>query len=174
MHILQFHSKAKQLSLQDSQMYGLPRDAGKLLSNFAPTPVSWRGHRYPTAEHAFQGAKYWLATNFPAMEKNFREGGQIGMDPAVAKKTGSKGWMKEQTIVLDVAKWNTVSLAVMKEIIRDIQDILRSCHAHGVRLIHFSRWDNMWGAHVNSDGSIKKGDNRLGNIYNEFAKELGG
>jgi len=65
MHILQFHSKAKQLSLQ---------------------------------------AKYLLATNFPAMEKNFREGGQIGMDPAVAKKTGSKGWMKRQKIVLDVAK----------------------------------------------------------------------
>lgn len=55
----------------------------------------------------------------------------------------------------------------------EIQHILKRVKHDKIRLVHFSRFDMEWGAHVEkSTGEIKKGENKLGDIYNEFVAKL--
>ena len=157
------------------KLYGLPENAGKLLSNFAELPVRWRHHTYPTVEHAFQGAKY-LFSNHPEIEKEFREGGAIGPSPVDAKNAGSKSGMKKKGALMslsNIQEWDAQKEGIMRELIEDkvkrhplLRDILKSCEKHRIPIVHFSRTDMEWGAHLHDDGlSIKKGNNKLGNLY---------
>lgn len=163
---LLFHSKAAILKRKDNP-YGLPEDAGRILSNFGDIPVRWRGESYPTVEHAFQGAKYLFASNHPEFEKDFRTGGMIGPDPVDAKKAGGRDGMKKRMTVLDVPMWNAISDQIMKELISEkakhpvVRDILIICQQNGIALYHYSRFDMKWGCHINPP----RGENRLGGMY---------
>jgi len=171
MQYLLFHSKAAMLK---NNPYGLPPDAGRILSNFAPIAIQWRGNVYPTVEHAFQGAKYLYASNHPEVEADFRQGGSIGPDPVAAKKAGGRSGMRERNTILDIEKWNVISTNIMIELIHIkakvsvVRDILRICHKNNIQLYHFSRTDMKWGCHVNADGTIKKGENLLGEIFKNY------
>ena len=164
-HLL-FHSKAALIKPKNNP-YGLPSDAARILSNFGIIPVTWRGNTYPTVEHAFQGAKYLLASNHPEIEASFRVDGSLGPDPVNAKKAGGKAGMKKTKTVLDVPLWNSIADQVMTELISEkarhpvIQAILAICKEHGIALYHFSRSDMKWGCHINPP----RGENRLGRIY---------
>jgi len=158
-----FHSRAALLR-DNNNPYGLPPDAGRILSNFGDIPVIWRGRTYPTVEHAFQAAKYLLASSRPDLESSIRLNGG---DPVAAKRMGSRAGMKAVNAVLDVALWNSISDDVMTELITEkaknpiVRSILQKCRDNGIRLYHFSRSDLRWGCHINPP----KGQNRLGTIY---------
>jgi ribA/ribD-fused uncharacterized protein len=171
---IMFHSKSGLLSTDEFPT--LPRDTGKMLSNFAPLSIQWRGHRYATVEHAFQGAKY-LFSNKPEIEKSFRIGGSIGSDPVMAKKAGGQSGMAKVDAVLNVPAWEEASEMIMKELVIHkvacnpvIQEILRFSHQNHIRLFHYSRSDMKWGCYIDHiTGQIKKGRNLLGKIYMEIA-----
>jgi ribA/ribD-fused uncharacterized protein len=178
--VLLFHSKSAKLKPKIMKLYGLPENAGQLLSNFAELPVRWRHHTYPTVEHAFQGAKY-LFSNHPEIEKEFREGGAIGSSsPVEAKHAGSKTGMKKKGAIMslsNIQEWDAQKEGIMRELIEDkvkrhpvLRDILKSCAKHRIPIVHFSRTNMEWGCHLEEDGlSIKKGNNKLGNMYMQIS-----
>jgi ribA/ribD-fused uncharacterized protein len=149
-----------------------PANAGKLLSNFADLDVCLRSLTFPTAEHAFQGMKYTFTAR-PEMLTEFALGGSIG-SAADAKKAGSRGGMTARGVELDLVAWDANRVAVMNEIILSkisrhevIREILGLARDHRVLLVHTSRSDLDWGAHLNEEKTgIKRGNNLLGNIYN--------
>lgn len=171
MKFLQFHSKARLLSEDNS--LGLSRESGRILSNFWPVSIRWRGHSYSSVEHAFQAAKYLLASDRPEMAIEFMVGGKVGDDPRSAKKAGGKAGMARRGARLDIPRWNQMSEAVMREIVMekardpDVANILRICKKHQVVLFHYSRSDMKWGCHVDSSGLVKTGENLLGKILSE-------
>lgn len=152
--------------------HGLPAEAGRILSNFGAIPIVWRGRTYPTVEHAFQAAKYLLASDRPDLEPTIRN----LRYPVMAKRAGSKAGMRAAGAVLDVALWETLSDGIMMELITEkakhpvVRSILGICRDKGIRLCHYSRSDMKWGCHVSPN---PKGENRLGRMYTELMKMLG-
>lgn len=172
-----FDSKTPDLRASNNP-YQLPVNAARLLSNFAKIPVVYNGNTYPTLEHAFQGIKY-LFSNKPQFEADFRVGGFVGDDPANAKYWGSRKAMKDSGATLNVTDWDEHSEQLMKELIKakvessdSIKSILEIVKANKIQLVHTSKSDFKWGASVNADGIISKGDNLLGKIYMQVAKDL--
>jgi ribA/ribD-fused uncharacterized protein len=167
--VLQFHSKSALLKSSP-----LPDDALRRLSNFSEDPVSYDGHEYPSVEHAYQAQKY-LYSNKPEIVSMFYTTGTL-KTPAEAKSAGGKTGMKKHGAQLDMARWNNADAdGIMRKLIDSkisknpyIKSILETAKKNNIRFVHFSRMDMYWGAHVNADGSIKKGENKLGEIYNQF------
>jgi ribA/ribD-fused uncharacterized protein len=160
---LQFHSKSAQNILPL-----------KRLSNFSEDPVTYNGVTYPTVEHAFQAQKYSF-TDKPELMQLFT----TYATAAEAKSAGTKGAMKKHKTELDINKWNECRDAIMVALITskieknpDIKNILVIAKQNNIRFVHFSRTDMYWGAHMNEDGSIKKGENRLGIIYNKYIDSI--
>lgn len=133
---------------------------------------------FPTVEHAFQAMKYKLASTRPEAYRLFIQGGEIGSDPKNAKMAGGKKGMKTQHAELDVEKWSTISEKVMKDLIREklknevVRAIISICAKNQIPLLHHSRSDMKWGCHANPDGTIKRGENLLGQIYMKIGKKL--
>jgi predicted NAD-dependent protein-ADP-ribosyltransferase YbiA (DUF1768 family) len=180
---IQFHSKSKLLH----KTHVLPEDALRRLSNFSEDVVVIYKYElynlfkysncdiyiFLTAEHAFQGIKY-LYSNKPDLIKSFCDGTyETALD---AKKAGGKNGMKKVGATLDIHKWKLNSYDIMKSIIeykilnnKNIQNILKIACKNNIRFIHFSRNDMYWGAHFDNDTKkIKKGLNKLGEIYNNY------
>lgn len=163
---LQFHSKSAQL-----KNHVLPL---KRLSNFSEDPVTYNGVIYPTVEHAFQAQKYSF-TDKPELMQLFT----TYATAAEAKSAGTKGAMKKHKTELDINKWNECRDALMEALISskieknpEIKNILIIAKQYNIRFVHFSRTDMYWGAHMNEDGSIKKGENHLGKIYNNYIDSM--
>ena len=183
--ILQFHSKSA--LLKNHQW--LPEDALRRLSNFSEDSVEYDGNVYSTVEHAFQAQKYKFSnkpelvqmfykenSGFPSAKENsgFPSCGTI-KTAAEAKTAGGKGGMKTRGAVLDVECWNNNRDTIMNALIKSkiqrnpyIRSILEIAATHNIEFVHFSRSDMYWGAHVNEDGTLKKGLNKLGEIYNKY------
>jgi ribA/ribD-fused uncharacterized protein len=163
--VLQFHSKSALL-----KNHILPPDALRRLSNFSEDSVEYDGNVYPTVEHAYQAQKY-MCSNKPELVQMFYNGTiQTAKD---AKTAGGKAGMKKYGAALDLECWNqnqdNIMMALIESKIRRneyIRSILKIVYENNVKLVHFSRTDMYWGAHVNPDGSIKTGLNKLGEIYN--------
>jgi len=164
-----FHSKAR--DLRDNY---LPKETGRLLSNFDGGSVIYHGLYYPSVEHAFQAQKYLFTT--PPSPDTRLEFTDPKMSAVQAKEMGGKIYMKKLKVALDIEAWNRVSESLMRELIvlkihqnPIIRDILIYCSKNGIRLFHFSRSDMKWGCHVDSKtGDIIKGSNLLGRLYEEF------
>jgi ribA/ribD-fused uncharacterized protein len=173
--ILQFHSKSANLSkTKEYKQYveaGMPEDAMKSLSNFSNHDVEYKGILFPTVEHAFQSQKY-AVSGHPEVVPEFSVDGQ-GWTATEAKTQGGKKAMEKRKIQLDVAKWNKESVPIMEALVKskierhtDIRRILEVVKQFNLKLVHFSRSDMKWGAHVSEDGkSVKAGENLLGEIY---------
>ncbi len=166
--ILQFHSKSA--LLKNHQW--LPADALRRLSNFSEDSVEYDGNVYSTVEHAFQAQKY-KCSNKPELVHMFYDG--TIKTAAEAKTAGGKGGMKIRGAVLDVECWNNNRDAIMNALIKSkiqrnsyIRSILEIAATHNIKFVHFSRSDMYWGAHVNEDGTLKNGLNKLGEIYNQY------
>lgn len=170
--ILQFHSKSKKspspfspTALQD-------------LSNFGMFDVVYGGATFPTVEHAYQALKY-SCTEKPelvnSVQTEFRD-----RDPVDVKKAGSKATMKKLGVTLDVECWNGYKDGIMETLIKskidrhpEIQETLKIAAKNNIMLVHFSRSDMYWGAHVSEDGkSIKRGENNLGKIYMSYYPDV--
>ncbi len=167
--LILFHSKSKEIT-----EYGLPKNAMRLLSNFSMIPVEYESHIYPSVEHAYQAQKYNYS-NRPELVSEFYDG--TITTPEAAKSAGGKGGMKKRGAVLDFSRWSEdVSQTIMRELIVSkiqrnpvIREILDLLAPHHVELVHFSRSDMFWGAHVNEERTaIIRGKNLLGELYNEF------
>lgn len=150
-------------------------DTPRLLSNFALLDVGYNDQLYPSVEHAFQSAKY-LCTSKPEYGLQFRTNGSI-KSPIDAKKAGSRAGMKKVGVELNISLWNAMKVDVMKALIlskvqrhKVIRDILVLARQNGIKLIHTSRSDLEWGAHLNDmKNAIKRGNNLLGDIYNSVS-----
>ena len=164
--MMQFHSKSALL-----KDHVLPADALRRLSNFSEDSVEFDENVYPTVEHAFQAQKY-MCSNKPELVKMFYDGTlKTSLD---AKSAGGKGGMKKHGAALDIGCWDKTKDSIMKTLIQSkikrnayIRSILNTARKHNIRFVHFSRTDMYWGAHMNPDGSIKTGLNKLGEMYNE-------
>ena len=155
-----------------------PSDAPRLLSNFALLDVEYEGKVYPTVEHAFQAQKY-CCTDIPEYSEEFTIGGKI-LTPLAAKQAGSRSGMKKMKTALDVVQWNSIKLGVMTALIRskverypEVRSILLCARSRGIQLVHTSRSDLEWGAHLNeSKTGLKRGQNLLGLIYSQIPLEV--
>lgn len=166
MQLIQFHSKSALKPLN-----GLPADACRQLSNFSDNKVEFNGITYKSVEHAFQAQK-WYYTDKPDMMNVFVNN---NLTAAQAKSMGSKTAMKKAHTQLNIVEWEINKDRIMKELVLSkiqlnpsIQNILTIARENNINFVHFSRSDMYWGAHMNEDGTIKIGQNKLGQIYNNI------
>jgi ribA/ribD-fused uncharacterized protein len=146
----------------------------KDLSNFSEHDVIYDGYLYPTVEHAFQALKY-SCTSRPELVGIVREA-FANKTAAEAKSSGGKGAMKKWKVELDIRCWEQKKVAVMNDLIAskierhpEIRQIIDTAKTHNMELVHFSRSDMYWGAHVNPEGTaIKDGKNMLGKLYMSY------
>lgn len=130
-----------------------------ILSNFAPVAVQFRGKEYPTAEHAFQAAKF-LDTD-PQWSEQIRQ----AETPAKAK---SKGKSRSHPIT---AEWEEIKVDVMSEILYHkladpaVESALRATGEQ--EIVEQSPWDYFWGT-----GKSGKGKNVLGKLWMSLRQSL--
>ena len=175
MTILEFHSKSKLLPKSSP----LPPTAARDLSNFSKHDVEYEGKIYPTVEHAFQAQKGGCLVDKKGQsisedkKTEFIEKVRALDTAEQAKSAGGKGAMKKEDIYLDIKCWDSKRNEIMDALIRskverhaDIRKILDIVKEEKIRLVHFSRMDMEWGAHVDKEiGEIKEGKNKLGELY---------
>ena len=132
------------------------RGENSFLSNMFDSPVTVRGETYPTAEHAFQAAKF--------ADKAKRDAIAAAKSPAEAKKLGRQSGMRSD--------WNEKRILVMEEILRakfeQNPDLMQKLVATGdAELIEGNTWgDKFWGQ-VNGEG-----ENNLGKILMKLREEF--
>jgi ribA/ribD-fused uncharacterized protein len=168
MPIMQFHSKSKKTEPPFTPT------AMKDLSNFSDHDVSYGGNIYKTVEHAFQAIKY-SCTNKPELVETIRLA-FADKTSTEAKSSGGKAAMKKWKVELDVSCWENKKVEVMRALIAskmerhpEIRQIIKVAKENNVILVHFSRTDMYWGAHVNEAGTgVKAGENILGKIFMSY------
>jgi ribA/ribD-fused uncharacterized protein len=173
---MQFHSKAKLLPANSI----FPPTAMRDLSNFSEFDVEYDGFVYRTVEHAYQALKYLYCSNKPEMFEIVREENQK-KDALGAKESGGKKGMEKRGVVFERdGCWDKKQIEIMTKLVAskierhpEIRKIVETAKENNIILVHFSRSDMIWGAHVTEDGkSIKRGTNHLGNIYMSFYDKL--
>ncbi|MCY4584733.1 MAG: NADAR family protein [Bryobacterales bacterium] len=127
----------------------------RFLSNFFPRPLTWKGERWPTAEHAYQAAKCERPEQF-RMFRNLAS-------PGAAKRLGRKVVMRPD--------WDRVKEDVMLSIVRaKFSDpwLRRRLLATGdAELMEGNEWgDRYWGVCRGA------GENRLGKILMRVRTEI--
>lgn len=137
----------------------------RVLSNFYPATVEYRGVAFHSIEAAFQAAKYLYSSN-PEAFTEF-----TGMSALEARRAGSKEGMRERNAVLDVVAWDTASATVMRELVqarkatdKTYRDTIDRANADGVALYHFERSGarSKWGGCFKN--GVFVGGNMLGKI----------
>lgn len=138
-----------------------------VLSNFSSFNLKWKGHTFPTSEHAyhwekFDGSKWDDPFQVSELRRN------IAQAPSAheAFTTGQafKKWQRPD--------WNSVKVGVMREILRakvhQHEYVRRKLLATGRRELVENSWrDDFWGWGANQDGQ-----NILGKLWMEIRSEL--
>lgn len=132
----------------------------RFLSNFHPAPVTYKGERYLTVEHAYQASK----TNSPGLQEWIRN----APTPSEAKKRGRRCGIR--------GDFDLVRVAIMR-------DLLRQKFAQGTPLAGYllatrdaclvegNTWgDVFWGV----DERTGQGENMLGKLLMQIRNELKG
>jgi ribA/ribD-fused uncharacterized protein len=173
---MQFHSKAKLLPADSIFSPTSMRD----LSNFGDFDVEYEGFVYRTVEHAYQALKYLYCSNKPELFEIVREENQK-KDALGAKESGGRKGMEKRGVIFDRdGCWDKKQIEIMTKLVAskierhpEIRKIVETAKKNNIILVHFSRSDMIWGAHVTEDGkNIKRGTNHLGNIYMSFYDKL--
>lgn len=157
--------------------YGLPAETPRLLSNSAFLPMEWRGHIYPSVDHAYQGAKYLFASNRPELHALFVKGGSLEMRPTQVSRAGSDVGMTERQTKLDLDRWDQLAEPIMTELIEYkcrhplIHAILKICHTYNIRLYFVSTTDMYWGCDITVQGVLRRGENMFGRLYMDVYKK---
>ena len=169
---MQFHSKSKKTEPPFSPT------AMRDLSNFSDHDVSYGGNTYKTVEHAFQALKY-SCTDKPELVNTVRLkfADKTGVE---AKSSGGKGAMKVWKVTLDVSCWENKKMGIMRDLIAskmkrhpEIREIIQVAKGNNITLVHFSRTDMYWGAHVNEAGTgLKNGQNMLGKLFMSYYDKI--
>jgi ribA/ribD-fused uncharacterized protein len=168
MQTLQFHSKSK--NTEPPFTSSAMRD----LSNFSEHDVLYGGNTYKTVEHAFQALKY-SCTNNPELVNTVRLifADKTGVE---AKTSGGKAAMKKWNVSLDISCWENKKVGIMRDLIAskmerhpEIRQIIKVAKDNNITLVHFSRSDMYWGAHVDvAKTGIKNGQNMLGRLFMSY------
>ena len=127
----------------------------RFLSNFFPSPLLWKGYRWPTAEHAYQAAKCKSLDQF----RLFRN----APSPGAAKRMGRRTILR--------VDWEEVKEEVMLSVVRakfEDKNLRRLLDATGnAELIEGNYWgDRFWGV------CRGVGENRLGKILMRVRTEI--
>jgi N-glycosidase YbiA len=125
------------------------------LSNFYPHPFIFRGHRYPTAEHAFQAAK--------CIDADEAERIRGAVSPAAAKQIGRRVSLRSD--------WDDVRIEVMRGVLAakfaDLDLRARLLATEEDELVEENTWnDRFWGR------SRGIGRNMLGQLLMELRASL--
>jgi ribA/ribD-fused uncharacterized protein len=129
----------------------------RFLSNFWPAEVEFEGHQYPSAEHAYQAAKF--------TDHSMRQKVAEAKTPAQAKSVAHSATTQR-------ANWDEAKFDVMEKVVRDKftrnaelrQKLIDTGDAE---LIEGNTWgDRIWGV---CDGT---GENHLGKILMKVRAEL--
>jgi hypothetical protein len=127
-------------------------------SNFAPSPVTIDGKRYPTVEHFFQ------ASRFPS-DIAWQEAIRVAPTPAKAKQLGS------QTDHVVRPDWDTQKESIMLNGLRakfqQNSGLLEQLKGTGKRPLIEASTDAFWG-----EGRTGKGKNRMGRLLEQVREEL--
>ena len=147
------------------------RNEYDFLSNFYVAPVTWRGQKFSTSEHAYQ----WAKTSDPAEQKTIliyvmESGYEMPTTPGQAKSAGK--------VVTKRDDWEATRVDVMYDILKakftqnwDLrQRLLKTGEAE---LIEGNSWhDNDWGACRCHDCTKKEKTNFLGMLLMRLRTEL--
>lgn len=133
----------------------------EFLSNFYPSPLLYSLERYPTAEHAYQGAK--------CEHDKDRERIKDCETPGQARKLGRK--------VKLIANWEKVKIQVMRDVLKckflQNPELAIKLIKTGERKLIGGNWwkDTFWG--VSNFGYNKgQGENHLGKLLMELRSDL--
>jgi ribA/ribD-fused uncharacterized protein len=141
------------------------------LSNFYLAPLTWRGQKFSTSEHAYQ----WAKTDNPKEQKTIlvyvmESGYEMPTTPGQAKRAGQ--------IVTKRADWEEIRLDIMYDILiakfTQNWDLRQKLLATGdAELIEGNSWhDNDWGACRCSDCAKEEKNNYLGKLLMRLRMEL--
>ncbi|MGW8177502.1 MAG: NADAR family protein [bacterium] len=128
------------------------------LSNFADSPIRWRGKNFATVEHAYQAAKAQDTKDFEEIRR--------AKTPGKAKKMGRKVKMRQD--------WEEVKVSIMEELLRlkfsDPMLSVKLVQLNG-ELVEGNTWhDNFWGD-CECDKCSKPGTNMLGKLLMKIRSE---
>jgi ribA/ribD-fused uncharacterized protein len=131
------------------------RGAYAFLSNFHPSPLTYEGIEYPTAEHAYQAGK--------TTESHLRVHISTLKTPGEAKRQGRYVKLRDN--------WETVKLKVMHDVLQaKFKNVaLRAMLAdtYPMRLVEDNTWgDTFWGVYEGH------GENHLGIILMSIRAEI--
>jgi len=126
----------------------------RFLSNFYPEPVEWAGLRWPSVEHAFQGAKH--------MDHGFRELIRTARTPAEAKRIA-----RSRPAISDWDDWRVhVMDALLRTKFSEYKMRLALCRTDPAELIEGNTWgDTYWGV------CKGVGENMLGQLLMKIRSE---
>jgi ribA/ribD-fused uncharacterized protein len=137
-----------------------------VLSNFSSFNLAWRGHVFPTSEHAYHWAK------FAGDDK------ALAVNGSVAKQIHAAPSAHEAFKIAEAAKdhrrldWDAIKVEIMRDILRakanQHEYVRRKLLATGTRTLIEDSWrDDFWGWGANRDGQ-----NMLGKLWMEVRAEL--
>jgi ribA/ribD-fused uncharacterized protein len=137
-----------------------------VLSNFSSFNLLWKGHTFPTSEHAYHWAKfagYWDATN---------AAGSIATQVLNAPSAHEAFKLAEGYKARRKPNWDYIKVDVMQDILREKvrqhDYVKRKLLSTGDRELVENSWrDDFWGWGPNQDGQ-----NMLGKLWMGIRSEL--
>jgi N-glycosidase YbiA len=137
--------------------YNLREPYGEF-SNFAPYPITLKGHTWPTSEHYFQAQKFAGTEHEAAI--------RIAKSPTIAARMGRS---RKRPLRPD---WESVKEDVMREALwarftqhSDLAELLLG--TGDAQIVEHTTNDSYWG-----DGGDGSGRNRLGALLMEIRERL--
>lgn len=130
-------------------------------SNFSSFQVQWRGHLWPTSEHAYQAA-HFFETAPDLVEQIF------------ASRSAHEAYVLAKSNAPKVLKnWHDIKIEIMEDICRhklQQHDYVRKqlLKTGDVLIVEDSPVDSFWGW-----GADRKGRNELGKVWMRLRQELG-
>lgn len=137
-----------------------------VLSNFSSFNLRWKGHTFPTSEHAYHWEKFagdWDAAN---------AAGDIATQVLNAPSAYAAFKLAEACKARRKPTWDAIKVDVMRDILRakvsQHEYVRRKLLATGDRELVENSWrDDFWGWGPNQDGQ-----NMLGKLWMEIRAEL--
>lgn len=147
----------------DTQVFFYEQDF-YVLSNFSAFNLVWKGHTFPTSEHAYQAMKFWCLCT--------PKGDAAFFDISRAPSAHEAFKIAEREKAHRDPNWDAVKTDVMRALLRakaqQHEYVRRKLLATGERELIEDSWrDDVWGWGPNRDGQ-----NLLGKLWMEVRAEL--
>lgn len=135
-------------------------DGWYVFDSYAPFQIEWRGKVWPTAEHAYQAAHFFVT------DPDLAEQVRLQRSPRLADEFANNHSDS------DDPNWKNIRLSIMEEICRaklEQHVLVRETllKSGSMQLIEDNKDDGFWGS--GTDGS---GENQLGKIWMKLRKEI--